>query len=251
MNNHDDTLRNKVALITGGARRIGAVIARTLHAEGLNLVIHYHSSAEDARALQEELHELRSDSVLLIGTDLLEQAKLEKLVVQATETFGRLDVLVNNASSIYPTPIGETSEAQWEDLVGVNLKAPYFLAQAAARSMAEAGGCIVNLVDIYAERPLKSHPVYNAAKAGLISLTRSLARDLAPDIRVNAVAPGAILWPEGDVDQIAQQRLISRTPLKRIGEPEDVARTVLFLIRDAGFLTGQVLNVDGGRSIVP
>mgnify|MGYP001247696046 CR=1 FL=1 len=251
MNSQDEQLKNKVALITGGAIRIGASIARALHAEGMNLVIHYHSSAEDARALQVELHKVRPESVMLIGTDLRELAKLEKLVGQTTETFGRLDVLVNNASNFYPTPVGETSEAQWEDLVGVNLKAPYFLAQAAAGAMAETGGCIVNLVDIYAERPLKSHPVYNAAKAGLIALTRSLARDLAPEIRVNAVAPGAILWPDGDADQIAQQRLISRTPLKRIGEPEDIARTVLFLIRDAGFLTGQVVNVDGGRSIVP
>ena len=251
MNSQDEQLKNKVALITGGAIRSGASIARALHAEGMNLVIHYHSSAEDARALQVELHKVRPESVMLIGTDLRELAKLEKLVGQTTETFGRLDVLVNNASNFYPTPVGETSEAQWEDLVGVNLKAPYFLAQAAAGAMAETGGCIVNLVDIYAERPLKSHPVYNAAKAGLIALTRSLARDLAPEIRVNAVAPGAILWPDGDADQIAQQRLISRTPLKRIGEPEDIARTVLFLIRDAGFLTGQVVNVDGGRSIVP
>ena len=251
MNSPHEELKNKVALITGGAFRIGASIARALHAEGMNLVIHYHSSAEKARALQVDLHKLRPESVMLIGTDLRELAKLEKLVSQTTETFGRLDVLVNNASTFYPTPIGETSEAQWEDLVGVNLKAPYFLAQAAAGALAEAGGCIVNLVDIYAERPLKSHAVYNAAKAGLIALTRSLARDLAPDIRVNAVAPGAILWPEDDADQIAQQRIISRTPLKRNGEPEDSARTVLFLVRDAGFLTGQVINVDGGRSIVP
>lgn len=251
MNADPNPLDNKVALITGGARRIGASIARTLHREGMNLVIHYNVSAGQARQLQAELHGHRPDSVLLVGTDLLDQPKLEKLVAQATGEFGQLDVLVNNASSFYPTPIGETTEAQWEDLLGVNLKAPFFLSQAASKPLAAAGGCVVNLVDIYAERPLRAYPVYNAAKAGLIALTRALARDLAPEVRVNAVAPGAILWPEGDIDEIGQQRLISRTPLKRMGEPDDIARAVLFLIRDAGFLTGQVLNVDGGRSIVP
>ena len=251
MNANRNTLEGKVAVITGGARRIGASIARTLHHEGMKLVIHYHESADAARELQAELHHHRSDSVLLVGTDLLDPAKLEKLVSQATTEFGQLDVLVNNASSFYPTPIGQTTDKQWEELIGVNLKAPYFLSQAAAGALTESNGCIINLVDIYAERPLKNHPVYNVAKAGLIGLTRTLARELGPEVRVNAVSPGAILWPEGDVDEIAQQRLISRTPLKRTGNPTDIAQTVLFLVRDAEFLTGQIVNVDGGRSIVP
>ena len=251
MNANRNTLEGKVAVITGGARRIGASIARTLHHEGMKLVIHYHESAEAARELQAELHHHRPDSVLLVGTDLLDLAKLEKLVSQATTEFGQLDVLVNNASSFYPTPIGQTTDKQWEELIGVNLKAPYFLSQAAAGALTESNGCIINLVDIYAERPLKNYPVYNVAKAGLIGLTRTLARELGPEVRVNAVSPGAILWPEGDVDEIAQQRLISRTPLKRTGNPTDIAQTVLFLVRDADFLTGQIVNVDGGRSIVP
>ena len=217
----------------------------------MQLVLHYHESAEAARELQAELHNHRPDSVLLVGTDLLDQAKLEKLVSQATTEFGQLDVLVNNASSFYPTPIGQTTDKQWGELIGVNLKAPYFLSQAAAGALTESNGCIINLVDIYAERPLKNYPVYNVAKAGLIGLTRTLARELGPEVRVNAVSPGAILWPEGDVDEIAQQRLISRTPLKRTGNPTDIAQTVLFLVRDAEFLTGQIVNVDGGRSIVP
>ena len=251
MNANRNSLEGKVAVITGGARRIGASIARTLHHEGMKLVIHYHESADAARKLQAELHHHRSDSVLLVGTDLLDQAKLEKLVSQATTEFGQLDVLVNNASSFYPTPIGQTTDKQWGELIGVNLKAPYFLSQAAAGALTESNGCIINLVDIYAERPLKNYPVYNVAKAGLIGLTRTLARELGPEVRVNAVSPGAILWPEGDVDEIAQQRLISRTPLKRSGNPTDIAQTVLFLVRDAEFLTGQIVNVDGGRSIVP
>ena len=251
MNANRNTLEGKVAVVTGGARRIGASIARTLHHEGMKLVIHYHESADAARELQAELHHHRSDSVLLVGTDLLDPAKLEKLVSQATTEFGQLDVLVNNASSFYPTPIGQTTDKQWEELIGVNLKAPYFLSQAAAGALTESNGCIINLVDIYAERPLKNYPIYNVAKAGLIGLTRTLARELGPEVRVNAVSPGAILWPEGDVDEIAQQRLISRTPLKRTGNPTDIAQTVLFLVRDAEFLTGQIVNVDGGRSIVP
>ena len=251
MNANRNTLEGKVAVITGGARRIGACIARILHREGMKLVIHYHESADAARELQAELHHHRSDSVLLVGTDLLDPAKLEKLVSQATTEFGQLDALVNNASSFYPTPIGQTTDKQWEELIGVNLKAPYFLSQAAAGALIETNGCIINLVDIYAERPLKNYPVYNVAKAGLIGLTRTLARELGPEVRVNAVSPGAILWPEGDVDEIAERRLISRPPLKRTGTPTDIAQTVLFLVRDAEFLTGQIVNVDGGRSIVP
>jgi len=245
------SLQDKVALITGGSRRIGAVTARHLHQQGMRLVIHYRNSADEAEHLRAELCEQRADSVLLIRGDLMEIAKVKNLVRQCAAEMGQLDVLINNASLFYPTPIKSATEEQWQELIDTNLKAPFFLCQAAAPYLRKSEGCIVNIGDIYADRPAADHPVYNASKAGLISLTRSLARDLGPEIRVNAVAPGAIMWPEQGVDELSQQRLISRTPLKRTGEPEDIARTVCFLIRDAGFITGQVINVDGGRSAVP
>ncbi len=172
-------------------------------------------------------------------------------MLETVHTFGRLDALINNASTFYPTPIKDATEQQWEDLMTINLKAPFFLSQAAASLLAEYHGCIVNIVDIYGHRPLKSHPIYCTAKAGLIMLTRALARDLAPSVRVNAVAPGAILWPENDADEVSQQRIIARTPLKRMGTPAEIAAAVVFLIRDAGFSSGQVIAVDGGRSVVP
>ncbi|MEA3292010.1 MAG: pteridine reductase [Pseudomonadota bacterium] len=240
-----------VALITGGARRIGAQIARTLHGAGMRLVIHYRSSAKEAEALQEELCTERPESVLLIRGDLAHTGKAKGLVRHSAAEVGRLDVLVNNASAFLPTLLDSTSEREWNTLLDTNLKAPFFLTQAAAPWLRKTGGAIVNITDIYAERPLLDHPVYSATKAGLLSLTRSLARELAPEVRVNAVAPGAILWPENTGDEVARRRLISRTPLKRMGEPEDIARAVLFLVRDAPFITGQVINVDGGRSIVP
>lgn len=241
----------EVALITGGARRIGAEIARTLHRSGMDVVIHYHRSVDDARALQQELLAVRPDSVVLIDGDLSDLAKLRNLVKETVSQFGRLDLLVNNASSFYPTPVSEATSEQWDDLVGVNLRAPFFLSQAAAPSLRESRGSIVNIVDIYAERPLRAHPIYCAAKAGLIALTRSLAQELAPEVRVNAVAPGAILWPEADTDQISHQRLISNTPLRRMGNPRDIARAVCYFAKDADFVTGQVMRVDGGRSVVP
>lgn len=245
----DNVLTDKVALITGGARRLGAAVARELHRQGMRLVLHYRSSDAEAHALQRELLATRPDSVLLVKGDLLDVHKIENLIVETANTFGRLDALVNSASTFYQTPIGETSEEQWNDLMGTNLKAPYFLVQEAAALLRASHGVVINMADIYAWHPLSSHAVYTTAKAGLIALTRTMARELAPEVRVNAIAPGAILWATGDTDQVAQQRVISRTPLKRTGAPEEIARAVLFLVRDATFTTGQVLAVDGGRSI--
>ena len=247
----DQPLAGKAALVTGAARRVGARIVRALHAEGMNVAVHYHASEEAAHALQAELQASRPDSVLLLRGDLLNGPKLlQNLVYETTEAFGRLDVLVNNASSFYPTPVAEATEKQWNDLVGTNLKAPFFLAQAAAVPLKASGGCIINITDVYAERPLKNHPIYSAAKAGLLMLTRSLARELGPAVRVNAISPGPILWPEDGADEVTKQRVISRTALKRMGKPDDIARAVVFLVRDAGYITGQVIAVDGGRSIV-
>lgn len=247
----DNSLDGKVVLITGGARRVGAAIARLLHARGMNLVIHYLSSEKSAHALQQELHEARPDSVMLMRGDLNSGDRLLKnLVFESVEAFGRLDALINNAARIYATPLGEASEAQWDDLIGANLKAPFFLSQAAAPHLKKNSGCIVNIADVYAERPLPGYPIYSVTKAGLVMLTKVLARELGPDVRVNAIAPGVILWPESGIDEMSQQRIISRTPLKRAGDPEDIARAVLFFLGDAGFVTGQVLGVDGGRGVV-
>lgn len=246
-----NSLEGKVALITGGAHRIGAAIARVLHDQGMRLVIHYHNSETAAHALQAELHATRPDSVMLVRGDLLNGDKLYRnLVFETVESFDRLDVVVNNASRFYATAVGETEESQWDDIVGTNLKAPFFLSQAAAPHLKKTGGCIVNIADVYGDRPLLNYPVYSVAKAGLIMLTKSLARELGPEVRVNAIAPGAILWPEAGIDEMSKQRIVSRTPLKRAGDTGDVARTALFLVRDADFITGQVLVVDGGRWVV-
>lgn len=242
-------LTDKVALITGGAQRIGASIARTLHGAGMKVVVHYRSSETDAQALVAELNQQRADSVLLLQGDLSIQNALASLVETAVMRWGRLDALVNNASIFYPTPLGSVTPLQWDDLMDVNLKAPFFLAQAAAPHLAKQGGCIVNIADIHADRPLKGYPVYSMAKAGLVMMTRALARELGPTIRVNAVAPGAILWPAQGLDAAAQATIVARTALKRQGVPQDIARTVLFLIRDAEYITGQVVSVDGGRSL--
>jgi pteridine reductase len=244
-------LEGRVVLVTGGAKRIGAAICRRLHAAGARLLIHYHSSALEARALQGELSAKRADSAVLAQADLLKSTAAGQLVRSALQRFGRLDALVNNASSFYPTALGEITEQAWEDIVGTNLKAPLFLAQAAAAELRKNHGCIVNIVDIHAELPLRNHAVYVAAKGGLAALTRALARDLGPEVRVNGVAPGTILWPENETwrDEVARQRVINQTALKRIGEPEDIARAVEFLIAGAPYVTGQVLAVDGGRSV--
>ena len=241
-------LANKVALITGAAHRIGAVTARQLHAEGMNILLHYRNSRKAADALQSELNAQRADSVHLIQADLHETNKLPALVDHAIQIWGQLDVLINNASSFYATPVGAVTESQWDDLIGSNLKAPFFLSQAAAPYLQQQHGCIVNIVDIHAERPLKKFPVYSMAKAGLVMLTKSLACELGPEVRVNAVAPGAILWPE-NLGESEKEKIISRTFLKRQGAPEDIAGAILYLIRDAGYMSGQVLTVDGGRSL--
>ncbi|MBE9516896.1 MAG: pteridine reductase [Proteobacteria bacterium] len=246
----ESSLQGKVALISGGARRIGAEVTRRLHAEGMNLVIHYHSSEKEAHGLQQELLEKRPDSVVLVQGDILNVAKLRNLVQETVRTFKRIDVLLNNASTFYPTPIDEANEKQWDDLLGTNLKAPFFLAQAAAPHLRQTQGCIINMADIHGDRPLKSHPIYSIAKAGTVMLTKTLARELGPEIRVNGIAPGAIMWPEADLDEMAKQRIISRTPLKASGDPEDISRTVLFLVKDAPFVTGHVIPVCGGRSVV-
>jgi len=245
------SLQGKVVLITGGARRVGAAICRRLHARGADLMIHYRSSAIDARALQDELNAARPDSVSLIQADLLNISVLPSLVSDTVNRFGRLDVLINNASSFFPTNIGEITDNAWDDLIGTNLKAPLFLSQAAAPQLRKHHGCIVNIVDIHAEKPLKNYLVYSTAKGGLVALTKSLARELSPETRVNAVAPGAILWPEDEVwsDALSRQRIINQTLLKRVGEPDDIAKTVAFLVADAPYVTGQVIAVDGGRSV--
>ncbi len=243
-------LQDKTVLITGAARRVGAEIARVLHAEGASLALHYRSSTDAAQALVAELNAARPGSALAFQADLLETDHLARLVADVAEHFGRLDALVNNASSFFATPIGGIGEREWDDLLGTNLKAPLFLAQAAATHLAVARGAIVNITDIHAERPLKNYALYCAAKAGLAGLTRALALELAPHVRVNAIAPGPILWPEdGAFDAAAQANVISRTLLKRGGDPADIARTVRFLLADAPYVTGQILAVDGGRSV--
>ena len=240
-----------VALITGGARRIGAAIARELHAGGMNVVIHYRSSGAAARKLADGLNAARAHSALSLRANLLESAQLGKLIEETLAGWGRLDALINNASTFYPTPLGAMDENAWDDLAGSNLKAPLFLSQAAAPALKKSRGCIVNLVDTHRDRPLAGYALYCAAKAGLITLTRALALELAPDVRVNAVAPGTILWPEKSApDAAAQQQQLGRIPLQRQGQPEEVARAVRYLVSsDAAYITGQVITVDGGVSL--
>ena len=243
-------MQGKTVLITGGAKRVGAAICRRLHAAGANLMLHYRTSAGEARLLQAELNHVRASSVALIQADLLDLTKLPSVVEQTIQTYGRLDALVNNASSFFQTPVGEISEAAWNDLIGTNLQVPLFLAQAAAPALRKSQGAIVNLSDIHAERPLKNFVIYSIAKAGLAGLTRSLARELAPEVRVNAIAPGPILWPDDEsFDELSRQRIISHTPLKREGTPDDIARAVHFLLADANYITGETINVDGGRNM--
>jgi pteridine reductase len=236
-------------MITGGARRVGAEIARTLHGAGANLLIHYRNSAVAAEDLAHELNGSRAGSVALAKADLLDHGTPDLLVAAALREFGRLDILINNASMFYPTEMGQVTAAQWDELLGSNLRAPFFLAQAAAPSLKARQGLIVNIVDIHALRPLKTHPVYSIAKAGLAMLTRSLARELGPEVRVNGIAPGPVLWPEQPMDPELQQEIIGKTALKRHGTPQDIARTALFLAKDAPYITGQIIAVDGGRSI--
>lgn len=245
------SLDGRWALVTGAAKRIGAVIARTLHAAGANVAIHYNRSATDAERLAAELNGQRPGSAFTVAADIVDVAAVERMAKQVLERIGmgRLDVLVNNASNFYPTPIGTITLAQWEDLMGSNLKAPLFLSQALLPALRAARGVIINIVDVHAQRPLRDHPVYGPAKAGLAMLTRSLAKDLGPDIRVNGVSPGAILWPDEGMSDALRAAIIKQTALKRTGEPEDIADTVLFLVRDAPYITGQIIAVDGGRSV--
>lgn len=245
-----------VALVTGAAKRIGAAIARRLH-DGYDLALHYRESRADMDALVAQLQAIRPDSVVALQADLAAFDRLPELVAHAVGRFGRLDALVNNASAFFPTPFGGTTPAQWDALFAANVRAPFFLAQAAAPHLRASRGAIVNLVDIHAERPLRDHAVYGMGKAALVHMTRALALELAPEVRVNGVAPGAILWPEaashpatGTDDAERQSALLARTPLARTGTPEEVAETVRWLVRDATYVTGQVLAVDGGRSVV-
>ncbi len=249
MNTEPDSQYTKVALVTGGARRIGAEIARCLHAEGMNIALHYRTSVDDARRLRDELHAARPASVRLFEADLCDTAAITDMVASVTSAFTRMDVLVNNASSFFATPLGTIDDAAYQDLLDTNLKAPLFLAQAAALHLGMAKGCIVNIADIYGSKPLAAYSAYCAAKAGLIMLTRSLALELAPDVRVNAIAPGAILWPESGCDETGRAAVLAKTPMRRAGDPADIAQTVLFLVRDADYVTGQVIKVDGGRAI--
>ncbi len=244
-------MQGKTVLVTGGAKRVGAAIVRRLHGAGANVAIHCRSSLQEAQALRDELNDHRADSACAVQADLLEISGLPRVVDEVIKQFGHLDALVNNASSFYPTPLDKMNEQQWNDLLGTNLKAPLFLAQAAMPELHRRHGCIVNIVDIHADFPMHGHLLYNIAKSGLAGLTRALAQELAPQIRVNGIAPGVNLWPESAAWQDEEQRrkIIAHTLLKREGEPDDIARTVQFLIADAPYITGQIIAVDGGRSI--
>ena len=243
-------LTGKAVVVTGGARRVGAAICRRLHAAGANVLVHYRNAAQEAHALQQELNGLRAGSVALARADLLAPGALPQLVKDAVTAFGKIDGLVNNASSFYATPVGAIDERAWDELIGANLKAPLFLSQAAAPELRKTQGVIINIIDIHAELPMKNHVVYNVAKGGLLALTRSLARELGPQVRVNGVSPGTVLWPEDAAWQndIERQRIVNQTLLKRTGEPDDIAAAVEFLMT-APYVTGQILAVDGGRSI--
>ena len=248
MTSDASSLQNKVVLITGAAHRVGAAMARHLHSAGMRVIIHYRNSAEAANELVQELNAIRDASAATVSGSLNEQQSLADIIDHSAAQWGQLDVLINNASSFYPTEVATVTEAQWDDLFASNLKAPFFLSQAAAPYLRKGHGVIINIVDIHADKPLKGYPVYCMAKAGLVMMTKSLARELGGDIRVNAIAPGAILWPEG-IDELSKQEIVSRTALKCKGEPLDIARAALYLIRDAEYVTGQILAVDGGRSL--
>lgn len=241
-------MTDRVVLVTGAARRIGAACVRRLHAEGCRVVVHARRSLAEAGALCAELNDRRADSALALEADLSRVEDIRGLVERATARWGRLDGLVNNASLFQPTALADVSAQDWDTLMGVNLRAPFFLCQAAAPQLRAGRGAIVNLVDVYAHRPHPGYSVYGIAKAGLVALTRALARELAPEVRVNAVAPGAILWP-ADATTDDQAEVLARVPFGRAGAPEDIAGAVLFLLRDAGYVTGQVLDVDGGRTL--
>jgi pteridine reductase len=242
-------LDGKAVLVTGAARRIGASIVRELHAAGASVAIHHRASGDDAASLAAALNAARPGSAVTLAADLLDLQALPLLVERTLAAFGRLDVLVNNASTFYPTPVGSIEPAQWADLMGTNLRAPLFLSQAAAPALKVASGLILNITDIHGLKPLRHHPVYSAAKAGLIMLTQSLARELAPDVRVNAIAPGPVMFPAQGLAPQVEAEIIERTLLKRRGSPEDVAAAALYFAAHAPYVTGQMLSIDGGRSV--
>jgi len=241
-------MRKKV-LVTGAAKRIGAACVRMLHAEGCDVFLHYRSSKQSAVELSEELNHKRAGSVILMQADLLNMDDLALLVAEVESVWGALDVLVNNASAFYPQAVGEVSEQDWDGLLGANLKAPFFLSQSFAPLLKKSSGCIVNIIDIHAERGLKGYPVYSITKAGLAAMTKILAKELGPDIRVNGVSPGAVIWPEAEVSAQEKAEIIQRVALKRTGEEEDIAKVVRFLIAEADYITGQIISVDGGRTL--
>jgi len=240
---------NKNALITGAAKRIGASISRNIHEAGYNVGIHYNSSKKDAKKLCEELNAKRAGSAQIFKADITKASDAKSLVNSFLKWGGKLDLLINNASSFYPTPIGSVTEENWNDLIGTNLKGPLFISQEASVSLKKNKGSIINLVDIHIKSPPKDHAVYIAAKAGLEILTRSLARDLAPEVRVNGISPGAILWPEGELDAATKDKILDSIPLKRKGNPQDISDCVLFLVNSASYISGQIISVDGGKSI--
>ena len=236
-----------VALVTGGSKRIGAEIIRTLHPE-YNIVLHYHHSSDEAKALQQELNQKRNNSCRIIQANLDTHLKVLNLAEQAQQCWGKINALINNASQFFPSPIGKVSEVDWDTLMGSNMKAPFFLSQALAEELKKNQGNIINIVDIYAERPLREHTVYSMAKAGLKMMTESLAKELGPNVRVNAIAPGPILWPES-TDNSSQEKIIQGTALKRQGSPADIAKTVRFLLQEGNYITGEMIRVDGGRHL--
>lgn len=240
---------NKNVLITGAAKRIGADCVRLLHDQGCNILLHYKSSQQEAEQLCEGFNLKRLDSAKLVQGNLQNREELEAVAQIANTCWGGLDVLINNASTFYPTPLSDTTEEQWDDLLGSNLKTPFFLVKALSKGLAKRQGCIVNLVDIHAERGLPDYSVYSIAKAGLVAMTKILAKELGPTIRVNAVAPGAILWPESGLSAQEKTEILQRIPLRRSGSPEDIAKAVLYLVKDADYVTGQILTVDGGRTL--
>ncbi|MFL6578618.1 MAG: pteridine reductase [Povalibacter sp.] len=244
-----NSLAGRTVLITGAAKRLGAAMAHGFHAAGANVAVHYHRSALDAERLRDEFNTSRRNSAIAVSANLIEVETLPALVEHVLRAFGGLDVLINNASTFYPTPIGSISPEQWADLMGTNVKAPLFLSQAAAPALKHSQGLILNMIDIHSQRPLPDHPVYSTAKAGLAMLTKSLARELGPEIRVNGIAPGPVLWPEGGLDPELRSEIIEKTQLKRSGSPEDIVNAALFFAVDAPYVTGQILAVDGGRSI--
>jgi pteridine reductase len=247
----DSKAHSKVVLITGAGKRVGAAIAQHCHQLGMRVAIHYRESAQQASSLCTNFNLQRPDSAITLGTDLRDTDHLQDLITQVTRKWGQLDVLINNASSFYPMPVAKVTPSVWEDVMASNLKAPFFLAQLAAPYLKEQKGCIINLVDIQAQRPLKNYSVYCIAKAGLVMLTKSLAKELGPNIRVNAIAPGIVLWPDDDTEfnDALREKIAARNALKRIGTPQDIAKTAAFLITHADFITGQIIAVDGGRSL--